>query len=553
MEDLKKQIKVAIDALKSQRVKEAEDLTKNLISKNPNIVFLYNLLGLILGQQEKIDQAIECYKKGIEIDPNFAMIYNNLGLLYSHQKNDNVKAEEYYKKSISLNQKIPEPYNNLASLYKSLDRYDEAIDCYNKAININPKFVHAYHNLGSIYTTLGNFEEAKKKFTEAIEIDPNYSVSHRTLSRLIKYKDKDEHFLKLKNLYDKINLQRKTNDNEQVNFSTDSASRPLYTDTANKSLYGDANSLNKINIAFALGKAHEDIKNFDKSFAFYNEANFLFNRITNFSIEDEKIKSEKIKETFHKNLYKKYEDCGSMDSSPIFILGMPRSGTTLVEQILSSHPNVFGADEQFFIPDLLLKNFGNKDLKLYFDNILDFKKENFKSIGDVYVSNMKNISKNSIRFTDKFPENFFWLGFIKLILPKSKVVHCFRNSRDNCLSLFKNHFPSRRLDYTYDLNKIVEYYNLYHNLMNHWNNLLPSFIFSISYENLVSNTEIEIRNLLKFCDLEWANNCLNFYKNKRPIKTASDTQARSKIYNTSVSSWKNYEKYLKKYFLKLEN
>ena len=168
-----------------------------------------------------------------------------------------------------------------------------------------------------------------------------------------------------------------------------------------------------------------------------------------------------------------------------------------------------------------------------------------------YKTKIKNISNESERVTDKLPINFLYIGFIKLILPKSKVVHCYRNSRDNCLSLFKNHFPSRRLDYTYDLNKIVEYYNLYHDLMNHWNNLLPDFIFNISYENLVSNSEIEIKNLLKFCDLEWTNNCLYFYKNKRPIKTASDTQARSKIYNTSVSSWKNYEKYLKLIFPKI--
>ena len=151
------------------------------------------------------------------------------------------------------------------------------------------------------------------------------------------------------------------------------------------------------------------------------------------------------------------------------------------------------------------------------------------------------------------PENFYWVGFIKLILPQSKIIHCHRNSKDNCLSLFKNHFPGGKINYSYDLNKIVEYYNLYSDLMNYWNNLLPNFVFNIKYENLVSNVKNEIHNLLKFCNLDWNANCLHFHNNKRAVKSASDIQARSKIYTSSINSWKKYEKYLTNYFLKLKN
>ena len=174
-------------------------------------------------------------------------------------------------------------------------------------------------------------------------------------------------------------------------------------------------------------------------------------------------------------------------------------------------------------------------------------------MGEKYLSKMRNISNNSERTTDKMPENFFWIGFIKLILPNSKIVHCYRNRKDNCLSIYKNHFPSGKINYSYELTKIVDYYNLYSGLMNYWNNLLPNFIFNIKYENLISNPEDEIRNLLNVCDLDWNKDCLNFHNNKRIIKTASDVQARNKIYNSSVNSWKNYEKHLKKYFLKLNN
>ena len=173
-------------------------------------------------------------------------------------------------------------------------------------------------------------------------------------------------------------------------------------------------------------------------------------------------------------------------------------------------------------------------------------------MGEEYVTWMKRISNNSKRFTDKYPENFFWLGFIKLILPKSKIIHCYRNSKDNCLSLFKNHFPTGKMDYTYKLSNIVEYYNLYYELMNHWLEVLPNFTFDIKYENLIINTESEIRKLLEFCKLSWNNKCLNFHDNKRIVKTASDVQARNKIYTSSVDSWKNYEKYLKEDFAKLK-
>ena len=161
---------------------------------------------------------------------------------------------------------------------------------------------------------------------------------------------------------------------------------------------------------------------------------------------------------------------------------------------------------------------------------------------------MKNISNNSPKVTDKFPENFLWIGFIKLILPHSKIIHCTRIPEDNCISLFKNLFPSGRMNFSYNLNNIVEFYNLYIDLMNYWNHLFPDFIYNLKYENLIANTENEIKMLLNFCNLKWNENCLNFHNNKRHVKTASDIQVRSKIYSSSINSWKKFEKFLSKYF-----
>ena len=279
----------------------------------------------------------------------------------------------------------------------------------------------------------------------------------------------------------------------------------------------------------------------------------LYKKIANFSIKNEIDKFERIKDTFHKKIYNKFNDCGYAEESPIFILGMPRSGSTLIEQILSSHPKVYGGDECEFIHQILNKNFGKTNLRLFFEDVINFDKNELKQMGEEYISKMKKNSGLCKRQTDKMPENFFWIGFIKLILPKSKIIHSCRNAKDVCFSIFKNHFPGGKISYSYDLDEIVTYYNLYSDLMNYWDNLFPDFIYNIKYENLISDTENETRKLLTFCDLQWDDKCLDFQTNKRAIKTASDVQARNKIYSSSINSWMNYHKYFKVYFDKLKN
>ena len=230
---------------------------------------------------------------------------------------------------------------------------------------------------------------------------------------------------------------------------------------------------------------------------------------------------------------------------------MPRSGTTLVEQIISSHPDVFGCDEQFFIPKIINENFKNHNMNIFFKDVVKFDKNNLKLFGEQYISKVEKISKGTFRTTDKLPANFFWIGFIKLILPNSKIIHCYRNPRDNCFSIYKNHFPGGNINYAYTLKEIVEYYNIYLDLINYWNVNFPKFLYNLNYENLITNSNSEIPKLINFCDLEWNKECLNFKKNNRAIHTASDVQARKNLYSSSIDSWKNYESFLSDDFEKL--
>jgi tetratricopeptide (TPR) repeat protein len=459
----------------------------------------------------------ECNKL-INKYPNNSFYYNLCGLALQASKNIQISIE-YFKKSIDLDNKIAEPQNNLGNLYLALEKYKEAIACYMNAININPKFFVAHYNIGTAYINIGKIENAKKHLNEAVNLYPHFYMAHRVLSTITKYSKNNNHFYLLKKLYENSKI-----DNSQ-----------------------------KTELAFALGKASEDIKDFKNAFQYYYKGNYLRRKEVTFSINNEKENFDNIKKVFNKNLFDKFKLIENLDSTPIFILGMPRSGTTLVEQILSNHPRVFGGDELDFLTVMVEKYFENRSAGLFLENIINIDKEDLKKIGQKYISELKKISGNSERVTDKLPINFKWVGLIKIILPNSRVIHCVRNSKDNCLSIFKNYFINPKLNFAYNLEEICGFYNLYSDLMTYWKNTLPKFVFDIQYEKIIDNPEHEIRNLLKICNLSWDDNCLKFYNNKRPIKTVSNVQVRKKIYKSSIDSWKNYAEYLRKIFKVLPN
>ena len=507
MKNLQKEIEVLINLYKSKRYSEAESFCKDLIKVNPKIAFLYNLMGIILNDQNRQDEAINFYKKGIETDPQFALIYSNLGNTYKSQ-NKLDDAEKCYKKAINIDSKLSEPYNNLGNLLRTLNKYKEAINTYNQAIDNNKNFFWAYYNLATTHTTLGNYKEAKVNFEKTIKINPNFGPAHRSLSRVKKYKKNDNHLKEMLKIY------------------------------KNK----DIDEIHKKELSFAIGKAYEDIGDYDSSFEYYNNANNLHRKLFTFSITDEKKDFDNIKKIYNINILKKIKKNNIKSPNIIFIVGMPRSGTTLIEQIISSHPEVFGCDELNFIPNLYKHN----------KNLLKQDQKSIIDIGNQYINKVNEISNESKTVTDKLPLNFKWLGFIKLILPNAKIIHCKRNSKDNCFSIFKNYFPNQ-VNFAFNINETIEFYNLYLDIMNHWNNIFKDEIFNIEYENIVNNPENEIKNIIKACDLRWDDQCLKYYQNARPIKTASDTQARNKIYKTSLNSWKNYDKYFVKYFKNLNS
>jgi len=294
-----------------------------------------------------------------------------------------------------------------------------------------------------------------------------------------------------------------------------------------------------IQMHFALGKAYELKRQFDKSFEHYAEGNWQQRKQISYNAEDYKISIDELIDFFdkNKNLYN-FKAQSNFDD-PIFILGLPRSGSTMIEQILSSHSLIEGTQE---LPNILTIS---RDIKLidqkkgYPNNLLGLDQSSFDDLGKKYIDETKWARSSTPYFIDKMPNNFVHIGLIKLILPKAKIIDARRNPMDTCFSCFKQYFAKGQ-HFTYDLDDIARYYKDYIRLMDYWKKLFPEEIFTINYEQVIDNPNDRIRDLLEFCNVQFEDSCINFHKSKRPVKTASSEQVRQPMYKTGLDYWKNY-------------
>ena len=489
---------------------------KKLLKKFPNYTVLYNIIGLSLQAKKKFDESISYFNKALQINPNYFSALNNIGLSYRLMEN-NVDAQIFFKKAIERNPKFATAISNLANVKKDLNLIDDAIKLYEKALELNNNLFLTHFNLALAYQSIGNTDKAKKYFFSSLKVNPNLTISDKQISLSIKYDKNNPH---LKDMEQKLSNNKLSEDQ-------------------------------KIQLYFALGKAYEDFKNYKVSYEYLIKGNFLKRKSLNYNSEYSNKIFEAIK-TFY-SAFKKESNQIKFDKQKkmIFIVGMPRSGTTLVEQILSSHSKVYGAGERNEFKNLVKNNFINENIKQKF-----FK---FKNIDEIKLLRNKFFDKilsktnliNETCITDKNPTNFKWIGLMKMLFPESKIIHCSRNSKDTCLSIYKHLFLSD-WKWCYKTNELTDYYKIYVSLMKFWKENLNEFIYDISYEKLINNNKIEVEKLLNYCELNWEDNCLKFDKNKTPVTTMSIAQVRNPIYNSSINSWKNYEQYLKPLFDELE-
>jgi len=485
---------------------------EKLITKFPNNAFLFNLLGLALHGNGNYLIAIDKFKRALDLDPNFLPSKNNLANSYKAIGNFE-KAEFYYKNVLKIKPNYIQALNNYANLKALIFDYYPAIELYNEALKIKENDETILFTLANAYHAIGETDKTKEIAEKILKLHPKHVSAHKLLSSIVDYSK------------DQANLDQM----EDIILEKD-LSNPQIVD-----------------LSFALGKAYEDLKKFEKSFFYLEKANKIKKNDANYNITEERNFFETIKNTFQNFNFKNEKKIFSK-IKPIYICGMPRSGTTLVEQIIASHNDVYGAGELVYIQKLI-KEYFLVENELSIEKVKEELEVEENFINKEYFKMMDFHKFKENNFTDKAPQNYRWLGILKIFFPNCKIIYCKRNAKDNCLSIYKNFFAADDMKWAFDQSDIANYYNLHLNLMDYWKSKLGNFIYEINYENLVSNKEEEVKKLIKFCDLEWDPSCLNHHKNnKTPIKTVSISQARKPVYQSSVNSNSNYKKYLSEMF-----
>ena len=510
MTNIADNIKILINLFNGAKFNTVITKSKKLIREFPEYLMLYNILGSAYQNTGKLNLAKEVFKKALKLDPNNISVMNNLGNVYKNIGDIDL-AKILFQKIIQKKPNYINAYINLGNLERDNNDFKSAISLYKEALKINNKNPIIFYSLALAYQGIGEFDSAIEHAHKTLSLDPTFTQADLLISQSVKYKDENEH----------------------------------YKDMDNKIQNLELNENQKINLFFALAKADEDIGQLKKSFNNLELGNQTKRNLIKFDIKKEVILFNEIKNVFTNINIDITSPNNSSNKKIIFILGMPRSGTSLVEQIITSHSEVFGAGELPQLSKIVKDNFIIEDsISSEMVNKLINNEIFYNHVENEYHTYLKRFNTNKNFITDKAPLNFRWIGFIKILFPKAKIIHCTRNAKDNCFSLYKNFFEGG-LYFSYNQKELAQYYKLYLDLMNFWLSKFEDSIHEVRYEKIIDNPQYEIKKIIDFCQLSWEENCLEFHKNKTPIKTMSTAQARKPIYKSSINSYEKFSSFLK--------
>jgi len=560
----------------NNQIQEALVDIEALVKDFPNSPILYNIRASCYKANGQMDASIKDYEKAVTLKSDYAEAYYNLGVTLRELGHIDA-ALKSYEKALAIKHEYPGAHNNLGNILLDLGSLDSAVDHFEWAVAFKPDYAEAHNNLGVVERKREKFDQAIKSFEKAIAIQPNYTQAHSNLGntlfqlgqletaitsykKLIAIKpDYPEAYLNLGGSFQQLGKVDDAIKFYEKELAINPNSAKTYEFLCNIKKYtinkkkitkmksllsSDKISLSdRIHLCFALAKVNENLDDQDELFKYLNEANSLTKHLLNYSLNRSKTLFSSLKEMFNSP----YSDIEKSLSSepltfkPIFIVGMPRSGSTLVEQIMSSHHAVHGAGELTNLPDIIAP-IAKDHVKQGMNKLPE---KAFLSIREQYLDVLSNFNVPESVITDKFLSNFLYIGFILTAFPEAKIVHMKRDARATCWSIYKTNFSNTSIEYSYNIDDLTGYYGLYADLMDFWHQTFPDRIYDLCYEDLTTNQEEETRKLLEYCELDWDENCLSFHKNKRAVRTASLLQVREKMYQGSSEAWKKHEVYLK--------
>ncbi len=485
-----------------------------VLDLDPGHAKVLNIAANVAFETGNFDQSFDYFRRLIAIDPGHAEAHAMTGHILG-RRGEYEAAAAAYRAAIAITPEDPDIFFHLGFALQEEKDFAPSIDAYEKAIGLDPRHHQAWLNLGAMRKVMGDMRGAGEAFRQAIEIKADFAEAYQLLADIKTFKKEDGDIAAMLELLD-----------------DPATSEPQ-----------------AIHLRFALAKAHEDLHDYDRSFAHLAAGNRLKRATVNFDIQAHEAYGEKIIAAFDKEHMKRLQGQGHPSKQCVFIIGMPRSGTTLVEQILAGHSRIFGAGELYDL-ERIIQDFGREEHRgaAFPDYMGALNAGEPRRMGEAYsgmqAARAELAGKGAGDFRiNKTPANFLYVGFIHAVLPNAKVIHCRRDPMDVGLSCYKKLFR-RGVSFSYDLDDIARYYKVYGRLMDHWARTLPGFVLDVDYEAVVADLEGQARRMLDFCGLGWEDACRDFHVRRRPVQTASNAQVRRPLYDSAVGYWKHFEAHL---------
>ena len=507
----RKRLALAAEHHKAGRQEQAAEQYRALLADFPKNVDAMRLLAGILVNQTQFEEAEALLRHAISLAPDFSLALLDLGRLLQEQHRY-PEAIECFERTVKLEPDSPKPVYRLASVLAPLGRTEEALENYKKVLRMRPQHAGALLGAGHTLKTIGRQDEAIEAYRKCLDVKSNNGETYWSLANLKTYQLTD-------------------NDINEMQAAV-----------------ADGDSLTEqslVNFLFALAKASEDKGDYERAWDYYTRGNTKQRMLEHYDPVQTEVAHDEIITVFNADFLKEKGGLGNPDAAPIFVVGLPRSGSTLIEQILASHSQVEGTAELPYLGRVAVSlNRGSSGRKKYPFSMRDLTQFHFNALGENYLRQAQaHRMTDRPFFVDKTPNNFPSIGLINLILPNAKIIDARRYPLDSALSCYRQLFAQGQT-YVYDLSDVGEFYLQYQRMMDHWHEVLPGRVLTVQYEDVVTNFESQVRRLLDFCGLPWEDGCAKFYETDRPVRTASSEQVRQPVYTKSVHFWRNYESQL---------
>ena len=492
--------------LQASRFKKAENAFKKILVEDENNIDALRFMGILAFKSGNHDIAEAMFTRALQVDPTYTLVWANLAQVFSVTGQLD-KAKKSFKNILNMEPKNGLIWAEYGTVLTKLARYSDGKDAYLKALKYKPNSPRVYLSLGHVYKTMGEIDKSINSYKSTIKQNNLSGEAYWSLANLKTYSFTND---EIKNMEATLDME--------------------------------ISDIERCQMHFALGKAYEVKKDYNNSFINYSKGNRVKKGLIKYSSRETSEKTKKVLDFFNEENISSLSNSSTLDRDPIFVLGMPRSGSTLVDQIISSHSMVDGTQE---LPNVIkiAAELNNDSDDNYPEVLEDLKSNELSALGLDYIRETKWARESAPFFIDKMPNNFIHIGLIKTILPNAKIIDTRRDAMDTCFSCFKQFFARGQL-FTYSLEDLGNYYVDYIKAMNHWHKVYGEDIYTVHYDNVINNTESTIRELIEYCELPFEDNCLEFYKSSRPVKTPSAEQVRQPIYKSGLNYWKNYADFL---------